>query len=92
MSEETRSLTVRLPHEVYANLRRESFENYRPMSKILIEALEQRYAGVPETPPPPRRSVCGECGLPTVEIPTADGPEWVHEEPQSHYATPVGKP
>jgi predicted CopG family antitoxin len=41
---ETQAITVRLPKDVYEQLRREAFDTRESMASIIISALEKRLA------------------------------------------------
>lgn len=42
---DTQAFSIRLPRDLYEELRRESFETRRPMNELITESVVARYAG-----------------------------------------------
>ena len=42
---DTQAITIRLPRDIYENLRRESFETREPMNTVIVGTLRSRFDG-----------------------------------------------
>ena len=76
MMPETKNMTIRLPREVYEQLRTEAFEKRSPIATVILDAIRTRHA------PSLGRQPCDECGKPSTRTTTPGGFRFCDDCPQ----------